>query len=145
MTTRLRPDKFEYTAQLDLVDIGSRISPRRYEYVVACLRGPKFIERKLAQLKVEIANIETKKALITEGHKDWMWLSCWLANAKDSYERHQKDGPFWVIAGFCGDMRRAMKLRDKEARVVNGLSWDDVRIVPLGARTFQTRTKGTQS
>lgn len=141
MTTNIRPEKFEYTAQVDLVDIGSRISPRKYEYVVACLRGPKFIERKLAELKVEIANIEARMALIAEGHKDWMWLSSWLKNAKNSYDRHQNDGPFWVIAGYCGDMRLAMKLRDKEARVVNGLSWDDVRIVSLKVRTIKSRTK----
>jgi hypothetical protein len=38
-------------------------------------------------------------------------------------------------------MRLAMKLRDKEARVVNGLSWDDVRIVPLNVRVIKSRTK----
>ena len=141
MTTNIRPEKFEYTAQVDLVDIGSRISPRKYEYVVACLRGPKFIERKLAELKVEIASIEARMALITEGHKDWMWLSSWLRNAKNSYDRHQNDGPFWVIAGYCGNEKLAMKLRDKEARVVNGLSWDDVRIVSLKVRTIKSRTK----
>jgi len=145
MTTNLRPEKYEYTAHIETVSIGSRISPRKYEYVVGCLRGPKFIEHKLAQLKVEIANIEAKMALITESHKDWMWLSSWHRNAKDSYERHQNDGPYWVIAGYCGNMNLAMKLRDKEARVVNGLSWDDVRIVPLSVRAIKTRAKGTQS
>lgn len=142
MTTDFRRnEKFEYTAQVDLVDIGSRISPRKYEYVVACLRGPKFIERKLAELKIDIANIEAKMALIAEGHKDWMWLSSWIKNAKDSYDRHQNDGPVWVIAGYCGDMRLAMKLRDKEARPVKGLNWDDVRIVSLKVRTIKSRTK----
>ena len=135
MTTNIRPEKFEYTAQVDFVEIGGRTSPRKYEYVVACLRGPKFIERKLAELKVEIANIEAKMALIAEGHKDWMWLTSWLKNAKNSYDRHQNDGPFWVIAGYCGNEQQAMKLRDKEARVVNGVSWDDVRIISLKVRT----------
>ena len=135
MTTNIRPEKFEYTAQVDFVEIGGRTSHRKYEYVVACLRGPKFIEAKLAQLKVEIENIEAKKALITEGHKDWMWLSSSLGNAKASYDRHQNDGPFWVIAGYCGNEHLAMELRDKEARVVNGVSWDDVRIISLKVRT----------
>ena len=51
-----------------------------------------------------------------------------------SYDRHQNDGPFWVIAGYCGNEQQAMKLRDKEARVVNGVSWDDVRIISLKVR-----------
>lgn len=140
-TDYTRGQKFEYTAQVDFVEIGGRTSHRKYEYVVACLRGPKFIERKLAELKVEIANIEAKMALITEGHKDWMWLTGWLKNAKDSYDRHQNDGPFWVIAGYCGNEQLAMKLRDKELRVVNGVSWDDVRIISLKVRTIKSRTK----
>lgn len=142
MTTDYRRnEKLEYTAMIDLVEIGGRISPRKYEYVVGCLRGPKYLEAKLAQLKVEIGNIEAKKALITEGHKDWMWLSSWLRNAKDSYDRHQNDGPCWIIAGYCDNMRLALKLRDKELRVEKRVSWDDVRIVSLKVRTIKSRTK----